>query len=196
MTPEEVQRSPTRSHASDLALARRTLAGERAAEREFVERMRCVPKILAAQSARLRNPIARSDLEDLSQETLLTIWRRLDTYEGMATLESWAWGFCHLTLANFLRVRGRRPPLASAGEHDVADASRGDVFEFERLHLAVEQLAAGDRQVLHLKNVEELTFDQIAERLAEPASTVKTHYYRAIEALRRLLAGAARQEGT
>ena len=69
---------------SDLELARRVVEGHPDAQRVFAERMRCVPRMIACRNRRLGRPLRPEELEDLTQETLLRIWRKLGAFEGRA----------------------------------------------------------------------------------------------------------------
>jgi RNA polymerase sigma-70 factor (ECF subfamily) len=189
-----------RGFEADLELVRRVLSGGSGgaqALESFIERMRCVPRMLAAKNARLGHLLGAEELEDLAQDTLVSIWRRLDSFAGLATLETWAYTFCQLELANRLRARERRQrgvggarelgheAWVDGGEprHDVLRTA----FDYEHLHLAIERVGADDADVLRLKHFEELTFDEIGARLAISPNTAKTRYYRGIDRLRELL---------
>jgi RNA polymerase sigma-70 factor (ECF subfamily) len=191
---------PPSGFEGDLRLAREARSGSPAARREFIERMRCVPRMLAARNARLRNPLRHEDLEDLSQETLVAIWRRLDSYAGLSALESWAYRFCHLTLSHHLRVRARGAvPQAmraygaavagSAAEPVAGPAGSGmdRVLRYEELYGAIDRLEEAEARMIRLKHFDRLTFEEIAERVGQPESTVKTAYYRAMARLRERL---------
>jgi DNA-directed RNA polymerase specialized sigma24 family protein len=92
---------------ADLALVKRVLAGERAAVDEFSSRMQCVPLILAALNARRGRPFSAADTSDIAQDVFVLLWRKLGVYEGMSTLESWVFRFCHYEILNALRRRQR-----------------------------------------------------------------------------------------
>lgn len=163
------------------------MAGNAAARRTFTERMGCVPRFLAAKNANLRRPLTKEDLEDLSQVTLLSIWKRLESYQGISSLESWAYRFCHLSLCNHLRTQGRRPThVTEATDGMVGDAPE-PTLDHEKIYGAIDQVGAGEARVIRLKHFEQLTFDEIGERLRIPSGTAKTRYYSALERLRGLL---------
>lgn len=175
------------THRDDLSLARGALDGSHQARCEFAVRMRCVARILAVKNRRRGSLFGREELEDLVQETLLTIWKRLPQYEGLSSLETWAYRFCEHSLLNSLRVRSRRTPVLSLpGGEPAADHDRGEV-DLERVEQAIDRVGSLAARVVRLHHFEGLTFDAIARHLAFPASTIKTHYYRALDRLRELL---------
>src|SRR5262245_50605321 len=91
--------------SADLALARSAAKNEQPAVDQFFARMRCVPAILAAKNRRLGSPLTDEELNDLAQDTLALLWRKLGTFAGLARLETWAFRFCVLELMNALRKK-------------------------------------------------------------------------------------------
>jgi RNA polymerase sigma-70 factor (ECF subfamily) len=172
------------------------LAGSEHARTEFVERMKCVPRILAAKNARMGSPLNDADVEDVVQETLVSVWRRLPTFEGRAALETWVYRFCHLKLCKFLESRRRVPrPVEELEEEEQEGAAPGDPDEFEQVYLALDRIDEGEAAVLRLKHFEQLTFEEIGRSLGVSPNTAKTRYYRGLERLRDLLE-PARAEGS
>lgn len=177
--------------AGDLEFVRRVRDGERAAVDRFVLRMRCVPRMLARQNARLGAPLDDGAVEDLVQDVLVVIWRKLDDFEARATLETWAYRICRLELWNAVR-RARRNPQPLGDSEGVcggtADPDRrgGDA---EAALRGLERLGPPAADVIRLKHFEQLTFEEIAVRLGMPANSAKTLYYRGLARLRDLMVG-------
>lgn len=188
--PEQAAKSP--AHA-DVRLVGAVRRGERAAVEEFLDRMRCVRRFLGARNAAMGRPLSPDELEDTLQSTLLALWAKLDAYAGTGSLEAWAYRFSYLELLSRLQVLRRRPRSLEDVGHaaEIELLPGGDPFEHERLHLALARLDAGAASVLRLRNLDGLTFEEIAARERSPVNTVKTRYYRALERLRGLL-GASR----
>lgn len=189
----EPSRAP---HAADLELAGAAVAGSREARQRFAQRMECVPRMLAARNARLSTPLARSDLEDLVQDTLVSIWRRLETYRGMASLETWAWRFCMHHLANHLRARARAPVVVLASER-MSQAERPEpILLFDEIRQALERLDERDAVVVRLRHFEQMDFADIGRRLDIPANTAKSRYYRGLLRLREMLGSLRREDAS
>ena len=75
-------RNDPAEHSADLRLVREILAGRSDAVERFIDRMRCVPLILAKRNARRGSFLNNEDIEDLTQEVLAIVLRKLDTYAG------------------------------------------------------------------------------------------------------------------
>lgn len=174
---------------TDLELARAARAGSPEARRLFVERMRCVPRMLAALNARTGNALGAHDLEDVVQDALVAVWKGLPTYSGLSPLEAWVFRCCHHEFLARLRRRGRSPP--SGDMFELAD--KLDPRRFDEVYRAIERLDERDRRVVLLKHFENLTFEEIGARLAASPNTIKTWYYRALEDLERWLVTARKE---
>jgi len=164
-----------------------------------MERLRCVPRILRVANARAGGPLDAHEVEDLVQDTLAAVWRKLPTFSGDSSLETWVYGFCLHELMNAIRrhrtqtARTGHRLDASTPEPFEAPRELASSFERERLYAAVDRLEADEARVLRLKHFAEMTFAEIGERLGLSPNTIKTRYYRALERLRRIL-GAGGQE--
>lgn len=191
----DVRQEARRSYDDDLRLVREALAGSLQARRRFCDRMRCVPKILAVKNARLGRPLSDEDVEDLAQEALVAIWRRLDSYQGLAALETWAYRFCHLVLSAHRRKLGRRRLSLPFVEADEAGVTHASTLEYEHVYRALEKVGPENAQVVRLRHFEHLSFEEIAVRLSNPTSTVKTHYYKTLARLREVLEPMRREAG-
>jgi RNA polymerase sigma-70 factor (ECF subfamily) len=175
--------------SADRHLVSRVCAGEEAARDELAERMLCVPRILSAKNRRMGGPFTPEDLLDLSQETFTLLWKKIGTFQGEATLETWAYQFCYHVFMNALRSRRRQPVAMDHSEELPLEQSepQADFSDCEALHRALQQIEADEAEVIELKQFSSLTFEEIAEQLSISPNSAKTRYYRGIEKLRRLL---------
>lgn len=191
-------RAPTND---DLALVRAALRGGVLPTEQLFARLGCVARMLAARNSALQPPLPAAELEDLVQETLFALWRKLAEYDGRGRLEAWAFGFAVLELHAHRRRADRFRGLLSRAEAQLprttfAPASERIAGEdIERVHAALAAIDRADADVVRLKHFDELSFEAIAARLAEPSSTVKTRYYRALARLRFQLRASAASSG-
>jgi RNA polymerase sigma-70 factor (ECF subfamily) len=142
------------------------------------------------------------DAEDVCQEVMLVVNRRLDEFDGRA-LKSWLYGICVRVVSDYrrsARVRRERvteSPPDSAREAVMPaelDARRAE----ERLHRALDELDQDKRVAFVLFEIEELTLREIAEATDSPLQTVysrlqaaRAHVRRAFDTER----GGAREAG-
>lgn len=128
--------------------------------------------------------------EDVSQDAILKAWKALPSFRGESSLRSWVLRITHNTAISTLRKRReevRDPDLlpeaasSSSTEQDVVESMSIDAFEE-----ALNQLDELSRSIVVLREVEGMSYDEVAETLEIPLPTVKTRLLRA----RRVLATA------
>ena len=140
-----------------------------------------------------RNP----DLaEDVAQDALLKAWQALPSYRGDAPLKNWLLRITHNTAISALRRRRdvhldpsefpEDAPSAHLAPPVSVEASVEDRASFTAFEAALEQLDELSRSVVVLREVEGMSYDEIATVLDVPLPTVKTRLLRA----RRLLSTA------
>ena len=188
--------NPTNTlHSTDLDLVRATLRGDRSAVDRFVGRMGCVPRMLAVQNGRFGRPLDVEEVADLVQDVLVVIWKKLDQFQGRAALETWVYRVCRWELQNAIRRKRRQPVLVE--EADTALPVRqepGALAAFDRADSALvglSRLGPPAADVIRLRHFEQLTFDEIGERLQISPNTAKTQYYRGLIKLRSIIDGLA-----
>lgn len=135
--------------------------------------------------------------EDLTQEVMLTLWRRAHQFDrNRAALSTWIYTIARNKRIDALR-RERRPDFDPddpmlVGELD--SGPRGDSHaEAEQarreMMQAVEQLPAEQAQLLRIFYFEEKPHSKIAEELGLPLGTVKSRLRLALGKLRTLMNG-------
>lgn len=154
----------------------------------FEQRIRCVPRIMAALNARRGRPFRPEEVDDLAQDTMVIAVRKLPEYEPLAPLEGWLHRLCVYEFFNALRRRDRdRRVVSATDEVESRTAEDTDTAAHDEVHLALEQLGGLEAEIIRLKHFEGLTFVEIAARTEASENTVKTRYYRGIDRLEALL---------
>jgi len=164
----------------------------------FIDRMRCIPRILGVLNGRLGSGLSPDDLGDLAQDTLVIVWRKLSHYDGRSSLESWAYGIAWMEMRNAVRRRNRRPTtLADVTDARLHDATPKDgTFDEERIRNGLSRLDPAEETILRMRHFEELTFESAASKLGISVSAAKSRYYRGLEKLRGILGSGTREAGT
>ena len=179
----------------DLALVRRALAGDERATRELLRRIECLPVMVLLRHQRMGSPLPPQELDDVVQNALTALWRKLDRYDGRARLEQWAYGFASVELVKTVERRARRAREQPSGDSpDVAvDPPEELPLDVEKLDAALGRLEGNDARIVRARHYEELGFDEIAERQGRPVNTIKTRYYRSLKRLRIWLGGSGEE---
>ena len=173
----------------DEALVERALAGDLSAFETLVARHR---DVVFRVAARIVGP---TEADDVTQDVFLRAFHRLSQFRG-ASFRAWLLRIAHNTALNALARRGA--PEHAADEEAVpaapsADRLPADELEVserrERLALKLREVAPAHRAVLVLRDLEGLSYDEIAEVTGSPLGSVKGRLHRArrelIEILRR-----------
>lgn len=142
------------------------------------------------------------DARDVAQETFLRAFRALNGFKGQAKFSSWLYRITLNLCRDWMR-RQRRTPVSQPPEGiDIVElAGEGEPSESVEDLVARRQLgrAVGkamtllpeeQRTAIILKEYHGLTFQEIADMLECPLSTVKTRLYQGLTVLRRQLAEA------
>jgi RNA polymerase sigma-70 factor (ECF subfamily) len=183
---------------SDEQIVERALAGDADAFGEIVRRWE--RRIFALAYGMLGR---EEDARDATQETFISAFRNLRGFRGEAKVSSWlhriAINQC-ISRQRRARVRGEtaledetgtggEPLQAPAHQSPARTAESRERTEIVRR--AVGSLPAELRQVVVMKEFEELTFQEIAEALDLPLSTVKSRLYTALRQLQMRLQAVA-----
>ena len=136
------------------------------------------------------------DARDASQETFIAAYRNLQGFRGEAKVSSWL----HRIAVNQCISRQRRARVrAETALEDDAEPGGASSFKAagdsparateskqraEAVRRAVASLPQELREVVMMKEFEELTFQEIADALQVPLSTVKSRLYTALRQLR------------
>jgi RNA polymerase sigma-70 factor (ECF subfamily) len=140
------------------------------------------------------------DARDVCQETFLRAFRALPGFRGQSKFSSWLYRIALNLCRDWMR-RERRTPVVQAPEDmdllELAAAAEPsesieDLVARKDLMRGVERVMAGlpeeQRTAILLKEYHGLTFQEIAELVGCPLSTVKTRLYQGLVVLRRELA--------
>ena len=155
----------------------------------------------------------RDDALDCAQEALILAIRKFDQFEGRARVTSWLHRIAVNCALGHLRRQGNReevpiddllPTFDSAGFLDngflVNDLSAHEILERDdarrQVMGAIRSLPENHRTVLLMRDIEEMSYREIAEALSLKENAVKVRLHRARSALRQLLAPILAEERT
>jgi RNA polymerase sigma-70 factor (ECF subfamily) len=134
--------------------------------------------------------------EDLFQETWLKVITRIHRYDDRRPFEPWLFSVARNLAIDHLRKASPESldEPSESGETRIARLGADEPGSLERLlererrgllERKLEELPALYREALSLRFEEEMTFEEIAEVLSAPVSTVKSRVQRALSTLRK-----------
>jgi RNA polymerase sigma-70 factor (ECF subfamily) len=140
------------------------------------------------------------DARDVTQETFLRAFRALPGFKGDAKFSSWLYRIALNLCRDWIRKQRRAPlvavpegvevqELAAERHHTISVEDLAARAELSRgVAAAMEHLPDEQRTAILLKEYHGLTFQEIADMMNCPLSTVKTRVYQGLTMLRRHLA--------
>jgi len=187
------RRSPTSSDRRAGTGSARSPAGqtESGADDEFAREALSYVDSLYGTALRLtRRP---ADADDLVQDTYLKAFRSAAQFQRGTNLKAWLFTILHNTFRNMRRHDGRNPIEVDSEYVEQAPAHAPNEFSPEELltratldvdlQAALDELPDAFRQAVWLRDVEELTYAEIADVLGVPIGTVMSRISRGRRAL-------------
>lgn len=169
--------------ADDAALVARAIAGEREAFSALVGRHHAT---VFRVCARILGD--REDAADATQETFLRAFRKLDTFRGQSAFRTW---LLRVAVNVSLNARaGRRPTMPLDDERAAPGAGEGTLAQAEaaaQVHHALHHLPANHRAAIVLRDLEGLSYAEVAAALAVPEGTARVWAHRGRERLKDIL---------
>lgn len=188
---------PMGPDASDLSLVQRVQRGERSAYDLLV--LKYQHKVVKLVMRYLRDP---ADAEDVAQEAFVKAYRALPQFRGDSAFYTWLYRIAINTAKNALAARDRSPVTyvldMQSGDESTDMVSRlKDPETPEGLALteeirdtvnrAIEALPEDLRTAIVLRELEGLSYEEIAAAMDCPVGTVRSRIFRAREAIDRQL---------
>ncbi|WOF21894.1 sigma-70 family RNA polymerase sigma factor [Microbacterium betulae] len=159
-------------HADDGIVAGRAADGDQAAFAVLVRRY--TPMMRACIRRMLRGT---ADVDDVVQEAFIAAWRGLPGLEDPAAVKSWLMRIVSRKAVDRIRAERPRADVDDAELPAPADASPPRVAEaheeLEALGDALRELPVAQRECWVLRELAGLTYDEVAEEMSVPVTTVR-----------------------
>lgn len=177
----------------DQQLVERVQRGDKAAFDLLVSKYQ--RKIFRLLSRLIRDA---AEVEDVAQEAFIKAYRALPNFRGESAFYTWLYRIAINTAKNHLVSQGRRAPTSTEteieeaetfddGEH-LRDLNTPEAMLLSRqvadaVNRAVERLPEDLRTAVVLRELEGLSYEEIAETMNCPIGTVRSRIFRAREAI-------------
>jgi RNA polymerase sigma-70 factor (ECF subfamily) len=177
---------------NDQALVERVQQGDKRAFDALV--LKYQSRIVKVITRYLRDPV---EALDLAQEAFIKAYRALPNFRGESAFYTWLYRIAINTAKNHVVAQGRRPPMddveASEAEFYEGPSALKDTSTPERMVLrdemervvfeAIEALPEDLKTAITLRELEDMSYEEIAEVMNCPIGTVRSRIFRAREAI-------------
>ena len=151
-------------------------------------------KVANLASRYIRNP---SETLDVTQEAFIKAYRALPKFRGDSAFYTWLYRIAINTAKNYLMAQGRRPPTSDLDAETVEQMDIGvrltenatpenNLLQDEIAHTvrqAIDDLPDDLRTAITLRELEGLSYEEIARAMSCPVGTVRSRIFRARAAI-------------
>jgi RNA polymerase sigma-70 factor (ECF subfamily) len=176
------------ANPGDPELVERMRAGDPEALRQVVERYQ--DRIFGLLYGIVRD---RHEVEDVAQEVFLKVFTRIDAFDGRSRFYTWLYRVAANTAKDHVKKRARRPAVALDEDAGLEAGGRGPVESAERsearrrVRESIAKLPVRYREVLALRELDGLSYNEIAEVLKVSIGTVESRLHRARTRLKKVM---------
>src|SRR5687768_2035733 len=177
----------------DQALVVRAQRGDKQAFNLLVEKYQ--RKLARLLSRFIRDP---AEVEDVTQEAFIKAYRALPAFRGDSAFYTWLYRIGINTAKNYLMAMGRRAPTSTEIEAEEAEGfDEGEQLRdintpesvlltseiAKTVNATIEQLPEELRTAIQLREIEGMSYEDIARQMNCPIGTVRSRIFRAREAI-------------
>ena len=177
----------------DRQLVARAQRGDKRAFELLVEKYQ--RKLARLLSRFIRDP---AEVEDVTQEAFIKAYRALPAFRGDSAFYTWLYRIGINTAKNYLMAMGRRAPTSTEKEAEEAEGfDEGEQLRdintpesvlltneiAETVNATIEQLPEELRTAIQMREIEGMSYEDIAKAMDCPIGTVRSRIFRAREAI-------------
>ena len=177
----------------DRQLVVRAQGGDKQAFNLLVEKYQ--RKLARLLSRFIRDP---AEVEDVTQEAFIKAYRALPAFRGDSAFYTWLYRIGINTAKNYLMAMGRRAPTSTEVEAEEAEGfEEGEQLRdintpesalltneiAETVNKTIEQLPEELRTAIQMREIEGMSYEDIAKAMDCPIGTVRSRIFRAREAI-------------
>lgn len=185
---------------SDQVLVERVQSGDKKAFDLLISKYH--QRVIRLISRLVRNP---AEVEDIAQEAFIKAYRSIGQFRGDSAFYTWLYRIAVNSAKNALMASNRRPipmsdlmksdeneegeawPVESAIDFQTPEALLASRQVAQTVDAAIQSLAEDLRTAIMLREIEGLTYEEIAEAMNCPIGTVRSRIFRARETIAKQL---------
>jgi len=176
----------------DLELVQRVQAGDKKAFDVLI--LKYQQRIVHVITGFVHDPV---EALDVAQEAFIKAYRAIPNFRGDSAFYTWLYRIAINTAKNHLTSRARRPPAVDVDAMDATNYyDAAELKEFETpesslmtdelqktIHQAIEGLPEDTATAIKLRELEGMSYEEIAQVMECPIGTVRSRIFRARDAI-------------
>jgi len=177
--------SQTGTIEEDFSLVRKSAAGDETSFRLLVSRHKEKVRNLIFLTLNTAEPV-----DDIAQDVFITVFRNLNKFRYESQFTTWLYRITINKCKDHIRrqkIRSIFSPIKETDEEEISVNPLEDIDVSGIVQKAISKLPEKLRSPLILKEIEGLSYQEIAETLECEIGTVKSRIFRAREGLKKLL---------
>jgi RNA polymerase sigma-70 factor (ECF subfamily) len=133
----------------------------------------------------LRITSNREEAEDIVQDTLIKLWNQRDEWSAIQNMETYSMTVCRNLALDSINKRERQNISLDETAHDQPDISRTQdealirQQQMDSIQAIIQQLPEKQRTIILLRDIEEKSYQEIADIMGVSLSDVKVNLFRA-----------------
>ncbi len=177
---------------TDAELVKRVQAGDKRAFDLLISKYQ--NKILMVISRFIND---QAEVYDVAQDTFIKAYRALPNFRGDSQFYTWIYRIAINTAKNYLTAKGRRPPATDIDSQDAENYGLSTLLKEnaspEKLMMrdelkkvifdTIDNLPEDLKMAITLREIEGMSYEEIAESMSCPVGTVRSRIFRAREAI-------------
>jgi RNA polymerase sigma-70 factor (ECF subfamily) len=133
------------------------------------------------------------DADEVVQEVLLVIYKKLKTFEFKSSLYTWIYTITNTRSINYLKKRSLRS-FFNLDEISNKKSEQYDVIDFieskenyEKIEKALQKLPIKQREVFIMRNFDELSYEEISKITGKSIGTLKANHFHALKKIKEMV---------
>ena len=134
------------------------------------------------------------DADEVTQEVLIVIYNKLDTFNFKSSLFTWIYRITSTRSLNLIKKRNVKRYLFLDDENVRENEPQNDFVhnvedkeKLEKLNFVLQKLPAKQREVFIMRQFDQLSYEEIAEIKGKSVGTLKANYFHALKKVTELM---------
>lgn len=134
------------------------------------------------------------DADEIVQEVLVVLYKKLSEFKFQSSLYTWIYRITTTRSINFLKRRSIKEVFSIEDKVPKTMRSNEDIIrnieikeKYHKLELAMQKLPAKQREVFILRNMDEMSYEEISEVTGKSVGGLKANYFHAVKKLMEMM---------